>query len=499
MKNKEQQVEYTIHGSVKSHTPTRIWAILALLCTAQFVYVLNLQIVSIALPALQQGFGFSQENLQWVLSANALAFGSFLLLAGRAADLFGHRRLFMIGMALFAVASLGCGLAPSQGVLIVARVVQGLGMAIVTPAALALLTDTFAEGTQHNWAFGMWGAAGALGGVMGILLGGVLTMSLGWPWIFFLCVPLALLAFILAPKVLIERHKQTSNTRLDIAGAVTATVGLFLLVYGLAQAERTGFASLQVIGLLTIALGFLATFGLIEARISHPLVPLRIFRQRTLTGANLVTFVLTAVTNTPIFFFVLYMQQVRGYSPLITGLAFLPTNLAMIVGSVLGTRLTNWIGQKYTMLIGLCTLIIALLFLASISVSSSYLTTLLPGLIFLGLGLAMTQTATIVAGTQQVKAEERGLVSGLLNTSSQIGTAVGLVILVIVANARTSTLSHGGHVSTVALVDGFRWAFYAGAGLAVIGLLIALLAVNEQHSNVHECNVTHDLSGSKKG
>src|SRR5581483_10117163 len=252
MKNKEQQVKYRPSGSVKNDMTTRAWAILALLCTAQFIYVLNLQIVSIALPALQRGLGFSQENLQWVLSAYALTFGSFLLLAGRAADLFGHRRLFMIGMALFAVASLGCGLAPSQGVLIGTRVVQGLGMAIVTPAALALLTDTFAEGAQRNWAFGIWGAAGALGGIIGILLGGVLTMSLGWPWIFFLCVPLALLAFILAPQVLLEHHKQTSKTHLDIAGAVSATVGLFLLVYALTQAEHTGFASLQAGGLLII-------------------------------------------------------------------------------------------------------------------------------------------------------------------------------------------------------------------------------------------------------
>ena len=499
MKNKEQQVKYRPSGSVKNDMTTRAWAILALLCTAQFIYVLNLQIVSIALPALQRGLGFSQENLQWVLSAYALTFGSFLLLAGRAADLFGHRRLFMIGMALFAVASLGCGLAPSQGVLIGTRVVQGLGMAIVTPAALALLTDTFAEGAQRNWAFGIWGAAGALGGIIGILLGGVLTMSLGWPWIFFLCVPLALLAFILAPQVLLEHHKQTSKTHLDIAGAVSATVGLFLLVYALTQAEHTGFASLQAGGLLIIALGFLATFGLIEGRISHPLVPLRIFHQRTLTGANLVTFVLTAVANTPIFFFVLYMQQVRGYSPLLTGLAFLPTNLTMIVGSVLGTQLTNWIGQKRTMLVGLCTLIVALLFLAHISVSSSYLTILLPGLIFLGFGLAVTQTATTVAGTHQVKAEERGLASGLLNTSVQIGTAVGLVILVTVANARTSILSHGVHRLAEALVDGFRWAFYAGAGLAGIGLLIALVVVKEQRFNVHESNVTPDPSRGKKG
>ncbi len=497
--NRTQKTVYNASESERKYTSTRAWATLALLCTAQFVGVLNLQIVSIALPTIQRGLGFSQENLQWVLSANALAFGSFLLLAGRVADLFGHRRLFMIGMALFAVASLGCGLSSSQLILIVSRAAQGLGTAIVTPAALALLTDTFAEGTGRNWALGIWGAAGALGGILSVLLGGVLANNLGWPWIFFLCVPIAVLALVLAPIVLLEHRKQTSAKYLDVVGAIIATTCLVLLVYGLSQAEHSSFVQFQTGGLLLLALGLLVVFGLFESRLTHPLVPLRIFRQRTLLGANLVTLAFTAVANTPIFFFVLYMQQVRGYSSILTGLAFLPTNLAIIGGSALGTRLINWLGQKRTMLVGMGTLIIALLFLASISVNSSYFSTLLPGLIFLGLGLAITQVATTVAGTEGVSIEERGLVSGLLNTSIQIGTAVGLVILVTIADARTSTLTQGTHIATAALVDGFRWAFYAGAGLAVVGLLIALLVVSEQRSNVNKRTVTHDLSRSKKG
>jgi EmrB/QacA subfamily drug resistance transporter len=456
----------------------RRWLMLALLCVTPFLGVLNFQVVTIALPAIQRGLGFAQENLQWVVSANTLTFGGFLIVAGKAADSFGHRRLFIIGLALFIVASLAGGLASSQWILILARALQGLGTAIINPAALALLTDAFPEGPERNRALGLWGAIGPLGGALGVALAGVLVDHLGWPWVFFMNVPVAVLALLLTPLLIAGHRDRVVSRRLDLVGAMTITAGVVLLVYTLTQIVQTNVALLQVMISFIFALLLILAFVLIEVRSQHPLVPLSIFRRRTFTGANLVTLAFAVVANTPIFFFALYMQQIKGYSPFLTGLAFLPTNIAIILGSALGTRLSNRLGYRRTTLLGIGVLLLAPLLLSSISVDGSYLSTLLPGLLMEGLGLGIVQVATMIAGMEGARAEERGLASGLLNMAVQIGTALGLAILVTVATIRTNVLT--GLPSVIARVAGFQWAFYAGVAIAVIGLLIAFYTIREQ-------------------
>jgi len=335
----------------------RRWLTLTALCAAQFVTVLDFQSVSIALPAIQRGLGLAQGTLQWVVSINALTFGGFLLLTGRVADRVGRRRTFMAGLGLLAASALCCGLARSPAVLIGARAAQGLAAVIITPAALSILSTAFPEGPERNRALGVWGAVGPLGGIVGIGVGGVLAGGLGWPWVFFLQVPLAALALVLAPLALPEGRDHSAAAQLDIAGAVTATAALVLLVYGLTEAQRAGFGSLRTLGVLAAAFALLLAFRAIEGRARDPLVPFAIFQRRTLTGANLVTVLHAAATNTPIFFFALYMQQVAHHSPLVTGLAFLPANFAIIAG----TALTNRAGYRWTMVGGMASLIVALL------------------------------------------------------------------------------------------------------------------------------------------
>src|SRR2546423_12546608 len=392
-------------------SPIRSWSMLALVCVVQFVLVLSVNIVNIALPSIQQSLGFSQENLQWVLSSYVLTFGCFLILAGRAADLFGRRQLFMAGLVLFVAASVLCGFAPSQGMLIGARALQGLGAAIVSPTALSILNTTFQEGVERNRALGAWGAAAPLGGVVGLLLGGVLTGALGWRWTFF-----------------------------------TFVVGLV----------------------------FIVAFCVIESRVANPLVPFRLFRNRALTMGNLVTLIMIAAFEPCGFFVTLYMQRVLHYSPFATGLAFLPLLVTLVVAPILGSWLTNLRGIRFTMGSGLTALAAGMLLLARISVNASYLDTLLPGFLCIALGLGFTSVASTVAGTTNVQAQEQGLASGLINTSTQIGTALGLAILVTIAATRTSVLAQGGVSSTGALVEGFQWAFLSGALIAGMGIFVVL-------------------------
>ena len=362
--------------------------------------------------SIQQSLGFSQENLQWVLSSYVLTFGCFLILAGRAADLFGRRQLFMAGLVLFVAASVLCGFAPSQGMLIGARALQGLGAAIVSPTALSILNTTFQEGVERNRALGAWGAAAPLGGVVGLLLGGVLTGALGWRWTFF-----------------------------------TFVVGLV----------------------------FIVAFCVIESRVANPLVPFRLFRNRALTMGNLVTLIMIAAFEPCGFFVTLYMQRVLHYSPFATSLAFLPLLVTLVVAPILGSWLTNLRGIRFTMGSGLTALAAGMLLLARISVNASYLDTLLPGFLCIALGLGFTSVASTVAGTTNVQAQEQGLASGLINTSTQIGTALGLAILVTVAATRTSVLVQGGVSSAAALVEGFQWAFLSGALIASTGIFIVFL------------------------
>jgi EmrB/QacA subfamily drug resistance transporter len=471
---KKQQVD-----TISSKTVSPRWLALALLCIAQFMVVLDIQIVVIALPAIQREFAISQASLPWVVNVYALLFGGFLMLAGRAADLFGRRRFFIGGLLLFALAALGCGLARSEPWLIATRGLQGLGAAFISPAALSLLTSIFPAGSQRNRALGWWGAAAPLGGVSGLLLGGLLTSGPGWPWVFFINVPIGLLGAILAPLVLLE-SRAPGAARLDIGGAMTGTIGLAALIYGLTQMQAVGIGAPQTLGALALALVLLIVFVVIERRVHDPLVPFGIFRLPTLTGATLVSLLLTFITSPPLFFGTLYLQRVVGTSPFLTGLAFLPESLSIAICSALGARLTTRLGTRWSMIIGMSALILSMVLLAQLSVRDGYWHALLPGLVVLGFGLGVASIAATSAGMAQVNPAEQGLVAGLLNTAAQLGTALGLALLNIIAASFTVMLKSSGYTASAALVGGFRWAFFVSAGIAVVGVLVAVFVNDHQ-------------------
>lgn len=455
-------------------TGSRRWLALALLCTVQFMVVLDVSVVNLALPSIQEELGFSEAGLQWIISVYALTFGGFLLLAGRAADLLGRRRFFMGGLALFTLSSLVCGLSPSPLVLVVARAVQGLGAAVVSPAALSLVTTAFPEGEERNRALGVFGAVAAGGGAAGLLLGGAIVGSLGWEWVFFVNVPIGVLAIALAPTLLPESRDRTAS-RLDVAGAATITAGLVLLVYGLSRAEGAGFGSPVTLGALALSLVLILGFYAIEGRVAAPLVPFRIFRSRTLLGANLVVLAVTAVVGGMTFFAALYMQRVLGYSPLTNALAFLPITLLIMAVSTFGARLVGRLGTKTMMVAGMVCVTVGMLLLSRIPVNGAFIPDLLPGFVFFALGMGLTFVTSIIAATAGVSDSEQGLASGLINTSQQVGTALGLAVLATVAASRTGALA--GVDPTSALVGGYRWAFLVAAGVALAGALVAVFVI----------------------
>jgi EmrB/QacA subfamily drug resistance transporter len=467
---------------ISSKAASLRWFALALLCLAQFMVVLDVQVVAIALPAIQREFAIAQVNLPWVVNAYVLLFGGLLMLTGRAADLFGRRRFFITGLLLFALAALGCGLARSEAWLIATRALQGLGAALISPAALALLTSIFPAGPERNRALGWWGAAAPLGGVSGLLLGGLLTSGPGWPWVFFINVPIGLLGALLALLVLPE-SRAPNAARLDISGAITGTTGLAALIYGLTQIQAVGIDAPQTLGALALALAFLLAFVVIERRVHDPLVPFGIFRQRSLTGATLVSLLLTFITSPPLFFGTLYLQQVVGTSPVLTSLAFLPESLSIAVCSMLGARLTTRLGTRWSMMIGMSVLVLSMVLLAQLSVREGYWHALLPGLVVLGFGLGVASIAATSAGMTQVNAAEQGLVAGLLNTAAQLGTALGLALLDLIAASSTAILKSSGYTDATALVAGFRWAFFVSAGVAVVGVLVVVFVIDHHPSS----------------
>ena len=474
---------------------SRRWLVLLLLCAAQFMMILDFSIVNVALPAMQRDLGFSQQNLQWVVSAYALAFGGFLLLGGRAADLFGRRLVFMAGLSLFALASLVGGLAPSQWVLIVARVFQGLGAAIVSPAALSILTTTFEEGTERNRALSVWGAIAAVGFAAGVLLGGILTDTLSWRWVMFVNVPIGIITLTLAPLLLNESQKRTAMQHIDLAGALTVTAGLVVLVYTLEQATVAGWTSIQTLVLLGIALVLLIGFVFVEARSVAPLVPLRIFGLRTLTGANLIGLLMGAASAAMIFLLTLYMQQVLSYSALQTGLAFLPHALTSMIAAPLGSYLATRIGVKPTLAGGMTLLSVGLLHLSRIPIEGSFVRDLLPGTAITGLGIVLTLVAVTIAATAGIGDSEQGMASGLLNTSQQIGAALGLAVLVAAATARTqeiaASLSPSPTTRQTTLTAGFQYALLLSIGFAIAGIFVALFVVCESDCREAKARALH--------
>jgi EmrB/QacA subfamily drug resistance transporter len=461
----------------------RRWLALILLCATQFMVVLDVSIVNVALPSIQKSLHFSESSLQWVTSAYALTFGGFLMLGGRAADLLGRRRLFMIGLVVFSGASLVCGLSGSSGVLIGARAVQGLGAAIISPAALSILTNTFEEGAERNTALGVWGAIAGLGGAAGVLLGGVLTDTLSWEWIFFINVPIGLIVLALAPVLLSESRVEVAKRRYDPAGAITVTAGLVLLVYGLVQTNNHSWTAPSTIALFAASALLLALFVWIELRSEDPVLPLRIFRNRTLTGANVVGALLGASIFAMFFMLSLYMQQVLGYSALRTGVAYLPVAISIIVAAAVSQALVTRIGVRRVLAAGMVLQVAGLLWFARVAVDGTYAVDLLPGFLLAGFGLGFAFVPDTIAALQGVKPDQAGVASGLINTSQQIGGALGVAVLVTVASSKTLSVMAANHGAPSALpgalTDGFHQAFLVGAVLAAFGLLATLLFIRE--------------------
>jgi EmrB/QacA subfamily drug resistance transporter len=457
----------------------RRWQVLALVCSAMFMTVLDVSIVNVALPSIGTHLHFSRENLQWVISAYAITYGGFLLLAGRAADLLGRRSVFMAGLALFTIASLVCGLASSEAMLIASRAVQGLGAAIIAPAALSIVTTTFREGAERNKALGIWGAVGGSGAAVGVLLGGVLTKYLGWEWIFFVNVPVGALALGLTIPLVHESRAETAERSYDPLGALTVTGGLALMVYAISKAPDVGWATGRTIGLLAVAAALLAAFVVTETRVRAPLVPFRIFRLRTLTAANIVAVMLGAVIFSNFFLLTLYVQQVLGYSALKAGLTFVATAGTAVLTAGFAQALVTRFGAKYPMAFGLALMTGGMLWYTQIPVDGSFASDLLPGYLMVGVGLPFSFIPVSIAALAGVRHHEAGLASGLLNTSQQIGGAVGVAVASTIFASHFRTSLQAGAQQPAALTSGFQWAFWALAGISVVAVVATLALVRE--------------------
>lgn len=463
----------------------RRWIALGLLCVAQFMVILDASIVNVALPTIGEALTFSQENLPWVVNAYVLTFGGFLLLGGRLADLLGRRRVFMGGLLLFAAASLAGGFAESEGALIAARAVQGLGAAILSPAALSIVTTTFRDGSERNKALGVWGAVAGSGGAVGVLLGGVLTDGLGWEWVLWVNVPIGIGAALLAPALIRESRSESMTRSFDFFGALTVTAGVSLLVYALVDATDVGWGSGQTLGLLAIAAGLVATFVAIELRSAAPLVPFRIFRLRTLTGANVVGLLTGASLFSMFFFISLYMQQVLGFSAIEAGLAYLPLSAGIIVSAGIASQLVTRIGFKPPMALGLLLVSAGLLWFSQVSVGGSFLADVLGPSLLAAVGLGFVFVPVMIAAVSGVGEREAGLASGLINTSQQVGGALGLAVLATIANSQTNEILTTGAEPLGALNEGFQSAFIAGAVIAALGLVATLVLIRGSDSKAH--------------
>ena len=460
-------------------TERRKWLALALLSAVQFMVVLDIAIVNVALPSIKIDLGFSQENLQWVISAYALFFGGFLLLGGRAADLLGRRRVFLAGIVLFALASLLAGLAWSEGSLIAARSLQGLGAAVISPAALSILMTTFAEGKERNIALGVWGAVGGFGAAAGVLLGGVFTDLLSWEWIFFLNIPVGITALALAPVLLGESRDLTARS-FDALGAVLVTGGLSAAVFGITQANDWGWTSGRTIGIFAATVALLAGFVVRETRAAHPLMSFSIFRIKTVAGANIAGFILGTALFSMFLMLTLYMQQVLGYSPLKTGVSYIAVAGTSIIWAMVAQQLVTRVGVKPVLVTGMSLLTIGLLYFTQVSVGGSYLGDLLPGFLVIAMGMAFSFVSISIAALAGVQAKDAGLASGLINTSQQIGGALGIAVLSSVAVAHTTGATKAGDAVTQALTSGFQAAFWVGAGVAAIGVLASLVLIRKE-------------------
>ena len=457
----------------------RKWLALILLAAAQFVVVLDASIVNVALPSIGKDLGISNADLSWVVNAYTLFFGGFLLLGGRMADLLGRRRVFMGGLILFALASLAGGLAQNDVQLIAARAVQGLGAAILSPAALSIVTTTFTEGAERNKALGIWGAVAGSGGAAGVLLGGVLTDALSWEWVLFVNVPIGLVAAALAPSLLADTRDTDRHRSFDAAGAFAITAGLSILVYALVDAEDAGWGSTQTVVLLALAAVLQLAFVAIERRTTAPLVPFAIFKLRTLTASNVIGLLIGMALFSMFFFVSLYMQNVLGFDALETGLAYLPLALTIIVSAGVASQLVTRLGFKPVLMAGLLLVAVGLVWFGQVSVGGSYVGDVLFPSIIAGAGLGFSFVPVTIGAVAGTKEQESGLASGLINTSQQIGGALGLAVLSTIAFAN---VPDGGRPDPGALTDGFQDAFLVGAGFAAVAFLIAATAIRDEDS-----------------
>jgi EmrB/QacA subfamily drug resistance transporter len=465
---------------------TSHWLILILLALAQFMVVLDVSIVNVALPAIQKAFSMTQADLQWIVTAYTLTFGGFLLFGGRAADLFGRRKMFLIGITLFTLSSLAVGLAQSGTMIIVLRALQGLGGAFMSPAALSIILVTYREGHERNVALSVWGAVASGGAAVGVLLGGILTQYLDWRWNFFVNVPVGIFVLITALRVLNKHETDLEHNNLDLPGAVLATSGLILLVYTLVKAPTYGWGSTKFLELFILSLALLVAFVINEARARYPLMPLSIFKIRNLSGANLIQLFMAAALFAVFFFTTLYLQEVLGYTPIRTGLSFLivPITIAIVATNI--PRLIKRVGYRPILMVAPLFLATGLYILSHIPVDGTYWGNVAPGLIVMGIGMGATFVSVSIAATSGVPANESGLASGILNTAQQVGGAVGLAVLTGVATTSAKNYAeanavtlHGQQLAHAATVHGFQRGYLIASGFGIVASLTATIVLRE--------------------
>jgi EmrB/QacA subfamily drug resistance transporter len=468
---------------ITTNSERRRWLVLAVTVAAQFMVIVDVAVVNVALPAIKHDLDFSQESLQWVITAYSILFGGMLLLGGRLADLLGRRRMFMAGVAVFTLGSLLSGLAWSEGALIFTRALQGLGGALLAPAALSIVVTTFREGRERNIALGVWGAASGTGGAVGVLLGGVLTSYLSWSWIFFVNLPIGVAVLAVTPWLVHESRAALARRHFDVAGAVSITGGLMVLVYAITRTSEHGWSDGQTLGLLATAAALIAAFVGIEARSEAPLLPLRIFRLRTLSAANTVMLTIGATAFAQFFLLTLYLQEVLRYSAIETGVAFIAITVTIVLVSNLGQSLTTRLGARPVLSAGLLLTAAGGALYAQVPPDGHYFRDVFPALILSGIGLALSFVPVTIASMTGVQHADAGVASGLINTSRQIGGSVGLAAVTTIAATASSHYANSHAVpafSGPALTHGFQVAFYVLAGLALAGAAIAAVFVESK-------------------
>ncbi len=476
---------------MKEGTPVNRWLVLVLVCVAQFMVVLDATIVNVALPSIQHGLHFSATSLQWVVNSYGLVFGGFLLLGGRAADLIGRQRLFVAGVVVFTLASLLNGIAPNAATLVGGRALQGLGAALVSPAALSIVMTTFAEGRERTKALGIWSSIAAGGGAVGLVLGGLLTDTLSWRWVFFINLPVGIAAVLAAIRYIPESRAEKRPDTADIGGAVSVTAGLLVLVFAIVKTGAYGWTSGRTLGLLALAVALLVAFVVIELRSKAPLIRLGIFRARSLTSSNVAMLFVISGLFAMFFFASIYVQEILGYSPLKAGLAFVPITAGIVIGAGLAQQLIRMLGVRRVPLLGIALAATGLVLLGTIPTHGTYLPDLLPGLMLVSIGMGLTFVPLTLIATTNIHPEDAGLASGIFNTSQQVGGAIGLAALSTLAASRTSHVLGGianpsSDRHAAALVDGFQAAFLAGAGLMVLAaVLVAVLVRKSDVEQIH--------------